>query len=686
MPICQWTLTEIKPEEIRHYSLQWNIPEVCAKILYSRGMRNKDEIDKFLKFESLSDPFEFTDMKKAVEFLKSAIDNKEKICVYGDYDADGVTSTALIYLYFKDLGADIEYYIPTRDDGYGLNCDAISKLHEKGIKVILTVDNGVSAFQEVEFAKSLGIKTVITDHHKLPEKIPLAEAVIDPCRESWDLKYKNFAGVGVAYNLIKAFSEGKQISKKYIDLVAIGTVGDSMPLFGESKELLKASLSSIVNSEIKGIRTLFEKVGISGKKVDSLDLAFKIVPRINASGRIKTADIALKLLISDDECECKSICDTLDDLNSFRKSTESKIIENIDLEISKNPNLKFENVIVVKGKDWPHGVLGIAASRVVQKYGKPCILISFSDDGEARGSCRSIEGVSIYDLIVSCSNYLERFGGHTLAAGINLKSDNVDAFCNCIREKARKLDLEFPKISVDAQLTLGMISKNTLDFLKMLEPFGNGNPEPIFIVKNLKLKKIMPIGKGDHLKLNFEDSYRLCDFLYFNKSTQNFLYKEGDILDVLITLHPDLYRKNSGVSAHVLDLKFSGLNLEKFIINKKVYEKFRRESKLSPEELSLLIPTRDDFAKVYRYLVSNQNRHLRVDNIGFLLFGNDAPYGKIYVILDVLEEMKLAQILWNSDEFSLKILKPKTKVNLQDSKILNYLSDIQKGVEFNGMQ
>ena len=679
MAVYEWKFESIESSEVKKCAKQWNIPEICAAILYSRGARTKEEVDKFLKFEELTDPFDFTDMQKAVQFLKLAIDNNEKICVFGDYDADGITSTALIYLYFKDLGVDVEYYIPTREEGYGLNCSTIQKLHEKGIKIILTVDNGVSAAKEVEFAKSLGIRTVITDHHKLPEELPLAEAVVNPCRENWDLKYKSLAGVGVAYKLIQAFSGEKQVSRKYIDLVALGTIGDSMPLIGESRELLKLGLESICGSEIKGIKVLLEKAGINGKKADSLDLAFKVVPRINASGRIKTAEIALRLLISENEMECREICNTLDELNRYRKSIEREITQSIEDQIKENPNLKFQNVIVIKGKDWHHGILGIVASRLVQRYGKPCILISFSDDGEARGSCRSIEGISIYDLIVACSEHLERFGGHTSAAGISLKAENVDAFCEAIKEKAQTLTVDFPKIAVDAQITLGLISPMTLNFLKLLEPFGNSNSEPVFMIKNLKLKKIISLGKdGGHLKLSFQDSFRSFDFLYFNKNKQNFLYDENDVLDLLITLHPNLYRSSGGVSAHILDLKFSDLNIKRFTSHKKVYEKFKRESGCSLEEQELLLPSREEFAKVYRYLVLNQNRKLRVDNVGFKLFQNNAVYSRIYVILEVLEEMKLINVCWDADEFSVEIFESKTKVNLQDSKILSLLSKLSK--------
>ncbi len=676
--ICEWIISEVDEKEIVSYASNWEIPEICAAILYSRGAKTKDDVSRFLKFSAPIDPFELTDMDKAANCLKLAIKNGDKICIYGDYDADGITSTALIYLYLTSIGAKATCYIPSREEeGYGLNAEAIKKIHKEGTKLLLTVDNGVSAYDEVKLAVSLGMKVVITDHHKMPEKLPAAEAIVDPCRENWDLKYRNLAGVGVAYKLIEAIEGNNFISSQYIDLVALGTVGDSMPLFGESRELLKKGLKSIKNSKIKGIRFMLEHSGLKNKEISSIDLAFKLVPRINASGRMKSAQLALKLLTSDDDAECMEICTILEELNTSRKSVEQMILEEAEKYLRENPFKKYENIIIIKGKNWHHGVLGIAASRIVQKYGKPCILISFSEDGEARGSCRSVEGFSIYEAITLCSEYLERFGGHTLAAGINLKAENVDKFSEAILERTKNQIPSLPKINIDLELNIKALSKSTLEFLEILQPFGNGNPEPIFLIKKARLKKIIGIGKGSHLKLNFFIGYKPIDLIYFGKTHQDFLYKEGDILDIAVTLHPNIYKFGSCVSMHVVDIKLSGIDIQEVAKHKKMYEQFKLNLDLTSEELKILLPSREDFAGVYRYLVSNEKYKLRVDVISFKVFKDSNHSGKIYVILEVLCEMNLIELFWDGDEFNIRVNRAKSKVDLNSSEVLKTLKNLK---------
>lgn len=675
MSINRWNLDPIDKEIVDTYARKWNISHICAAILYRRGFRENKDIYEFLNCSDSLNPFDFKDMQKAIDILNRSIKNSEKICIYGDYDADGITATALLYSYFKSKTQNVIYYIPNREtEGYGLNCHAIEKLNDLGIKIILTVDNGIAAYEEIKYANSLGIKVIITDHHSLPKRLPEAEAIINPCAEDWYEKGKSFAGVGVAYKVVEAMEN----ADSYLDLALIGTIGDSMPLFGQSRTIVKKGMQSISNSKIQGIKTLIQTLNL-GTNIDSVDLAFKVVPRINASGRMKTADTALKLLVSEDKAECEKLCTYLEDLNILRKETEKEITLAVEEKIKQDSSKKFQNIIIVEGEDWHHGVIGIVASRITQKYGKPCILISYSRlDGLARGSCRSVEGFSIYEAISQCSKYLERFGGHTMAAGINLKLENIKGFSEAVLEISKNYDICFPKIDIDEQISGPLISTETLNQLECLKPFGSENPEPIFLVKDVTLKRIVPIGKGNHLKLIFDDKGFPIEMLYFNKTSKNFLYKEREKLDVLITLHSNVYKSKNTVSAYVEDLKLSEINLNEVLNQKKLYEKFKRRELLNSEELNSLLPNREEFAKVYVFL--KKSSWLRVDIVSYKVFGDNAHCAKIYVILDVFESMGLISLTWDSDEFCVSINKCNKKVNLEESPVLISLNEINRRI------
>ena len=447
MSLRDWKIGKVDMLEAMECSKRWNVPEICAAILLARGI-NDEEVSNFLDMPEHFDPMEFTDMEKAVNIIEFAVKSSQKICVYGDYDADGITSTALLYNFLRSKGAEVVYYIPNREtEGYGLNLEAVKKLANEGVKLLITVDNGVSAYEEVKLAKELGMKVVITDHHKLPEVLPEADATINPCRETWLSKSTDFSGVGVVYKLAQAMGA----EESYIDLAVLGTIGDSMPMFGQSRRIVKKGLESIQNSKIKGVKALMDAVGLKSGSVCSTDLAFKVVPRVNASGRIESAQTAIKLFIAEDETECSELCLRLENLNSARKEIEKDILKSVEEEIDKNPAKKFENIIIISGEGWHHGVVGIVASKITDKYGKPSIIISFSGD-EARGSCRSVEGFSIYDTILAGKDYLTKFGGHTLAAGINLKTKDIEDFSKMVLESAASNPPSVPDLFVDLEL------------------------------------------------------------------------------------------------------------------------------------------------------------------------------------------------------------------------------------------
>ncbi|MBR1778895.1 MAG: single-stranded-DNA-specific exonuclease RecJ, partial [Clostridia bacterium] len=426
MALKIWKVKELDKENALNIAQMFNIPAFVAMLL---DIYNVDDVEDYigLNFEKILD-FDFVDIKKAVQRIKVAIDQGEQICICGDYDADGVTSVALLYLYLCSLGANVSYHIPVRNrDGYGLNIQTIDFLSSKGIELIITVDNGVTAVEEIKYAKELGIDTVVTDHHKLPVVLPEAVAIVDLQREG-DGKFKELAGVGVVFKLIMAL-EGEDLDleflfENYADLVLIGTIADIVPLVDENRLFSKIGLSYINKTDKIGIISLLKTAGLLKSTLNSTDIAFGLVPRINAAGRLSTTEKVVELLTTDDEARALEIAQMLENENIQRKNLEQKALMQIEALLRKEPERLCEDLLIVNGEDWHPGVIGIVASKLLEKYGKPTIVITKTGN-IARGSARSIEGFSIYDAINSCSEYLLKFGGHTMAAGFDIKTEDI---------------------------------------------------------------------------------------------------------------------------------------------------------------------------------------------------------------------------------------------------------------------
>lgn len=674
--IVEWNYKSIDREKVIDLAIKCNIPFVSAAIMYVRGIISKESVFNFLKDTYEPNPkslFEIPDMDKAVSRLTRAIKNHEKICVYGDYDADGVTATALMFLYLKEKNADVFYYIPSREkDGYGLNVQAIDFLKSRGTKLIFTVDNGISAFNEISYANSIGLDVVVTDHHRVPEKLPPAVALVDMFREDCNVKEKNFAGVGIAFKVIEAMEQNNFDINKYIDFVTLGTIGDSIELFGETRRIVKKGIKVIKNSNKPGIKSLINIAGLNGKSFDTTSIAFCLVPRINASGRMGDASLALKLLVSGTEKEAEQLAFELNEMNVKRKEIENKIFESVEELLSTESTRKYEKIIIAEGNGWHRGVLGIVASRITQKYGKPTILISLNGE-EAMASCRSVPGFSIHNLISMCSDLVERFGGHPMAAGINLKSENVKKFKDKILKTVDKMDVSYPKLEIDLAVNPSKVTSKILNDINILKPFGVGNPEPVFALNDMKLKKIVPLSKGLHTKIIVERENSSFEVLCFNQKTHEFLYDEGEMVDVAVTFSKNDYRGASQLSSMLLNIKLSGLEFKKVIECKKCYEKFKRGEKLSKKETEVLIPNREDFAAVYKYFLKRKNIITRADILSYRIFKDASCFGKICIISDVLQEQNLINLVKNSDELKITVNENRNKVDLNKSKIMMLL-------------
>ncbi len=674
MSICEWNISEIDEEIVSKYSQKYGIPYVSVAILYSRGFREESDIQNFLQGTVEDDVFDITDMDKAVQRIEKAIKENEKICIYGDYDADGITSSSLMCRYLRDRGADVFCYIPERNkDGYGLNNSAIEYIKNEGTDLIITVDNGISAFDEVKYANLLGMDVVITDHHRVRETLPCACAVVNPYRkECSELKNKNFAGVGVAFKLIEAMETGKSSKKdlldKYSDLVTVGTIGDSIELFGETKEVVKYGLENLLSSKIPGIISLLKCSNLYLKELDSISVAFGIVPRINACGRMDNARLALELLMCDDVYESDKIAVEVCKLNDLRKNIENEILEDVENLLLEEPERKYEKIIVAEGENWNHGVLGIVASKITQKYGKPCILITI--EGEtSRASCRSIEGFSIYDALVRNSKWLTRFGGHPMAAGFSINTSDLKFFKESLFQDSEDYEVPAPCVSIDFELEPYQISCEILEDLEILKPYGNGNPEPVFGIFGATLVKIIPIGKGKHLKLIFEKDGFEFSVLYFNKTPNDFIFLEHEKLDIAITLHENEYMGVKSVSCYAVDFKICNYDLKKAVKEKNLYQHFKKSNTLNCD-LTNVIPSREEFVKIYQYVKKLKNKSIRVDLINKRLFNNNKNLFIIYIVLDVMEELGLIRIFRSADEYKIIVNEVKEKVNISDSLIL----------------
>lgn len=674
MCIKNWIVNQVDREAAFKTAEECGVSVFISSLLNLRGIGKKADVNAFLNAQNdFSNPFDFVDMTKLVSIVNKNIKNNGKICVFGDYDADGISATALVYSYLKSKNANVIYFIPSREhDGYGLNTRIIDNLHEQNVKLIFTVDNGISAFDEIEYANKLGIETVVTDHHRQPEKLPNAAAIVDPYRLDCKSEFKCFAGVGVAFKAICALENSQNpenLMNEYLDLLAIGTIGDSIELVGESRDLVKAGLKVIEIVPRLGVQVILERSGLTNKTIDARSVAFGIVPRINACGRMGDASRAVELLLSKNYDEAMGIFDELETENEMRKMIEDKIRLEVEQKIESDPNIKNQRIIVVSGEGWHHGVIGIVASRITEKYGKPSILITYTQNN-ARGSSRSIEDFSILEVIKGCQEHLERFGGHPMAAGINLKTENIQKFTEAVINFVNSYeDIPFSKLTIDCKLKPEAISLSMAKQLEMLMPFGNGNKEPIFGLYSMRLTKISPVGGGKHLRLTFSHQNAIIQAMYFKKQNENFLYNVNDVLDLAVTLHKNIFMGTESCSIFIVNIKISEMNNLEILHEKRIFERFMLTKKLNFNHENF-VPQKDDFKLVYSFLTKNIYSNHRID---YICNKTKIRAFKIYLILEVLAELNLIKTNWKSDEFTFEINKPNEKINLDNSKLLNIL-------------
>ena len=556
----KWQIYETDENKIQELSHKHEINKLLATILANRNIINEKDIKQFLNptRKDFHDPFLIHDMEKAVERIINAIEKQEKVTIYGDYDVDGITSITVLKGYLKDRGLEVETYIPNRlNEGYGLNKDAIEKIHNHGCQLMITVDCGISGLEEIEYANSLGIETIVTDHHEPGNKLPNAIAVIDNKRKDSQYPFRELAGVGVVFKLIQAISIKLGLAEeeylKYLDIVCIGTISDIVPLIDENRVITKLGLMLVRQTKNIGLRAILKSSGYT--KIDSNTISFGVAPRINACGRMGVAEEALELFLSNNFNNVMELARKLNEHNRVRQETEKLIFEEALKQIQEN-QLEKNNTIVVSGENWHHGVIGIVSSKITEMYFKPSILLSFEGDNLGKGSGRSIPGFDLHDALMKCEDCIEKFGGHSMAIGITVKREKLEKLKQELEEIAikEKINEIVPIIKIDAKINLSEVNKEMVESLKELEPFGEGNKMPIFAFKNLKIDSIRALSEGKHLKLTLKDNNTIVNAIGFNMGELAQDYRIGDKIDVVGTLEINSFNGMDSIQINMKDL------------------------------------------------------------------------------------------------------------------------------------
>lgn len=652
-------------------------------LLQIRGITSDVEIEDFLYNDSvIADPMEIRDMDKAAARVRQAIDSGEAICVYGDYDADGVTSTALLYSYLETVGANVTYYIPSREgEGYGMNSAAVDMLAAQGVRLIVTVDNGIAAREEIAHAKSLGIDTVVTDHHTPLSTLPEAVAVVDLHREDCPSRFKLLSGVGVAFKLIMAL-EGEEcdvdmLLDNYSDILALGTIGDVVELKGENRVFVKRGMDSIMHTDRAGISALLEVSGIGEKALTAGRVAFTLVPRINAVGRLGHSGQSVELLLTEDFERAEEIAQVMNRDNTERKEIENRILEEIDAEIRRNPALVRDRVIVIDGEGWRQGVVGIVAARVKETFGKPTIIISREGD-KAKGSGRSVEGFALCDAVAACADVLTHYGGHPMAAGLSLPAENISLFRKRINEYAASLPkMPYDCFRIDCRLNPAIISEELVYQISLLQPFGAGNPTPVFGFFEMQLEAIIPMGNNKHLRLQVSKGGNSLKVMQFFTAPEEFPFIKGDIIDIAATLEINEYNGVKSVSVVAKDIKASADDSEKLLNANRAFEEFIGGKPLSKRIIERLTPTREDFAQLYRFLQACRGYRLAIDSLVHKL-GGRLNLGKIRVMLEAMRQLGLIKMEEGITGASIVLNQVKGKVSLESAPVMKALKEAIK--------
>lgn len=642
--------------------------ELLGGVMLSRGITTLDRAREFFGCSSLSDPLLLKDMESAVDVIRQALDEGKKITVYGDYDCDGVTSTAMLYGYLDAMGAEVEYYIPDRSEGYGMNIPALEKILDQGTELIITVDNGVSAVEEAEYIRQRGAQLVITDHHQPPQELPVCAACVNPHRQDDNSPFKELCGAGVVLKLLCALEEDEEfVMEQYAELAAVGTIGDVMPLVGENRYIVRRGIEDIRASQNIGIDRLLRTAGVSPESVDATAVAFSICPRINAAGRIAAADKAVQLLMADSPEQAGLLSEELNLMNENRRAEETRIMEDVSRQLESDPSILRERVLVVSGEGWHHGVIGIVAARLLEKYGKPVLMISV-ENGEARGSARGVDGFSIYKLLDRCSRVLTKFGGHPKAGGFSLPADRIGDFRQMVYAFCRECYPKMPEytVSADMEITGDRLTEEALNSLSQLEPCGEGNQRPVFLLRNCTVESKRALKDGRYTSFELRSGGVKLKALCFGIPFAKFHPEQGSMVDIIAAAELNEFRGVKSVTLKVQEIRPSGFREDRFFAAQRTYEEISRgegcDSRLAPR----VIPDRNALMAVYD-LLRKYGGAMSAEEL-CIYGGSDLNYCMLRIALDTFASAGMAE--QSADADTVRLIPVTHKTDLMASGFL----------------
>ena len=679
----QWKIAHPSPEG-RAQLERAGIPSLLACVLSARGVTEPEQAWKLLTpgEEPLLDPMLLKDMDRAVLRVGRALKTGELMAVYGDYDVDGITSTCLLTDCLTRLGGRVRSYIPDRlEEGYGLNEEAVLHLAQQGITLIITVDCGITAAREVEFARELGIDVVITDHHECKQAIPEAAAVVDPHRPDCPYPFKGLAGVGVALKLAMAAAGPDRaglVFREYADLAAVGTVADVMPMTGENRTIVQTGLAALAHPRRVGLAQLMEEAGLGDKPVTSVSIGYTLAPRINAAGRMGQADLAAELLLTRDPGRAAALAQELCALNRERQTIECEIFQECVQRLERRPQ---SGIILLADEHWHQGVVGIVASRLTEKYSCPAFMVCL-DQGIGKGSCRSWGGVNLFHLLTQCQDLLEGFGGHAMAAGFTVREENIPALERRLRQLVleERAGEELPSLlEIDAAVLPQELTVEAVEALDALEPCGAGNPRPVLVLTGAHVISAAQVGRGRHLKLRLEGRGVPLDAIFFSVDGSELGLTPGCRVDVAFYPQINDFRGMRSVQLQVVDLRHAMTRAQ---LEQSIYEKYRRGEPLSPQEAQSLLPTRAEFVCLWRYLERQcagqtflEDTLTRIAQKSARSGGQSERPNHTLVCLEVMEERGLISLERQSGRVQITLHRLEHKVDLNASAILRRLRE-----------
>ena len=679
----QWKIAHPSPEG-RAQLERAGIPSLLACVLSARGVTEPEQAWKLLTpgEEPLLDPMLLKDMDRAVLRVGRALKTGELMAVYGDYDVDGITSTCLLTDCLTRLGGRVRSYIPDRlEEGYGLNEEAVLHLAQQGVTLIITVDCGITAAREVEFARELGIDVVITDHHECKQAIPEAAAVVDPHRPDCPYPFKGLAGVGVALKLAMAAAGPDRaglVFREYADLAAVGTVADVMPMTGENRTIVQTGLAALAHPRRVGLAQLMEEAGLGDKPVTSVSIGYTLAPRINAAGRMGQADLAAELLLTRDPGRAAALAQELCALNRERQTIECEIFQECVQRLERRPQ---SGIILLADEHWHQGVVGIVASRLTEKYSCPAFMVCL-DQGMGKGSCRSWGGVNLFHLLTQCQDLLEGFGGHAMAAGFTVREENIPALERRLRQLVleERAGEELPSLlEIDAAVLPQELTVEAVEALDALEPCGAGNPRPVLVLTGAHVISAAQVGRGRHLKLRLEGRGVPLDAIFFSVDGSELGLTPGCRVDVAFYPQINDFRGVRSVQLQVVDLRHAMTRAQ---LEQSIYEKYRRGEPLSPQETQSLLPTRAEFVCLWRYLERQcagqtflEDTLARIAQKSARSGGQSERPNHTLVCLEVMEERGLISLERQSGRVQITLHRLEHKVDLNASAILRRLRE-----------